>query len=393
METFDFDEIIQRRGTDSIKWDHLKENFGSDDLLPLWVADMDFKSPPSVIRAMHKVAEHGLYGYVKPTEDYFQSVAGWMKRRFDWSVEPEWITLVPGIVPAISIALRAFTKPGDKVIVQQPVYHPFMAVTRELDREVLNNALVETETGYEINISQLREMASDPKAKALILCSPHNPVGRVWTRDELRAIMEICEENDVLLISDEIHQDLVYAGSVHEPTAKLGTEASRIITCTAPSKSFNVASLFASNIIISNGELRAEFKKAVEQLHLMPSQFTIEGVKAAYNEGEEWLEALMEYLSGNVDFVTGYLEEHLPQVSFRAPEATFLIWMDFRKCGLTSVELDRILREEARVALNKGWMFGREGEGHMRLNIGCPRSVLRDALDRIKTALESQCGK
>jgi len=384
MSQYNFDEIINRKGTDSIKWDHLETHFGRDDLLPLWVADMDFKSPPEVIEAMKKVADHGLYGYVLPRENYYNAVKGWMKRRFDWEIESDWISFMPGIVPAISLAINIFTEPGDGVIVQQPVYFPFMGVTKEAGRKVVNNRLLETENGYEMNFEELETLASDSKNKMLILCSPHNPVGRVWTSEELQKLVDICTENDVLIVSDEIHQDLIHEGHVHIPTAKCTNKDARIITCTAPSKTFNVASLFASNIIISNETLRKTFKAELDKMHLMPSAFTIQGVIAAYDFGEPWLKELLHYLADNIDYVDEYLKKELPRVSLVKPDATFLLWLDFRDYGLSSKELERLMKEEALVALNKGWMFGREGEGHMRLNVGCPRDVLKEALERIK---------
>ena len=386
MAQFNFDERVNRKGTDSIKWDHLKTHFGQEDLLPLWVADMDFSCPPPVVDEMKRIAEHGIYGYVLQNDDYYDAVISWMDRRFAWSIKKEWILFMPGIVPAIRLAIETFTEPGDGVIVQQPVYFPFMGVTKESNRKVLNNRLLETESGYEIDFDDLQVKAKDPNAKMMILCSPHNPVGRVWSQEDLRKIIDICVENDIILISDEIHQDLIYKGHVHTPIAKLTDPSAKIITCTAPSKSFNVASLFASNIIIANDELRKTFKEELDKMHLMPSAFTIGAVKAAYNDSEDWLESLLEYLSDNMDFVSEYLSKDLPKVKMRKPEATFLLWLDFRAYGLSSKELERRIIEDAGLALNKGWMFGREGEGHMRLNMGCPRPVLREALDRIKKA-------
>lgn len=386
MSHFNFDEVINRRGTDSIKWDHLESHFGTDELLPLWVADMDFKCPPAVVEAMQKVAAHGIYGYVLQREDYFNAIKGWMKRRFNWEIENDWIMYMAGIVPAIGLAIQTFSEPGDGVIVQQPVYFPFMGVTKELGRTVLNNKLVETEDGYVMDFEDLEEKAKAPNTKVMILCSPHNPVGRVWKEDDLRKIVQICTDNDVLIISDEIHQDLVHKGHVHIPTAKFALENTKLITCTAPSKTFNVASLFASNIIISDEKLRETFKKELAKLHQMPSPFTIQAVIASYNESEDWLKELLLYLSDNIDFVDEYLKRELPKVKMRRPEATFLVWLDFREYGISSKELERIMVEDAQLALNKGWMFGREGEGHMRLNIGCPRDILSEALDRIRDA-------
>lgn len=388
MSQFNFDEIVNRKGSDSIKWDHLQKHFGQEDLLPLWVADMDFRCPPAVVEAMKNIAEHGIYGYVMQRDDYYNAVISWMKRRFDWEIEKDWILFMPGIVPAIRLAIETFTEPGDGVIVQQPVYFPFMGVTKEAERKVLNNKLIETDQGYQIDLEDLEEKAKDPKAKMMILCSPHNPVGRVWTSNELSKILEICVANDVILISDEIHQDLIHKGHKHTPLAKLANTSAKIITCTAPSKTFNVASLFASNIIISDETLRNTFKKELDKMHLMPSSFTIGAVKAAYNDGEAWLEELLSYLSDNIDYVAEYLEKEMPKVKMKKPEATFLLWLDFRAYNISSKELERRMIEEAGLALNKGWMFGREGEGHMRLNIGCPRDILHEALERMKRAFE-----
>lgn len=390
MAKYNFDEIVNRKGTNSIKWDHLESKFGRDDLLPLWVADMDFKCPPPVVEAMKKVADHGIYGYVAPKEDYFKAVTGWMKRRFDWEIDPDWIMFMAGIVPAISLAVKTFTEPGDGVIVQQPVYFPFMSVTKELGRKVLNNSLLESETGYVIDFEDLEEKAKAPSTKMMILCSPHNPVGRVYKEEELKKLISICEKHDVIIVSDEIHQDLVHAGNKHIPTAKVAGPKAKIITCTAPSKTFNVASLFASNIIISNEKLRDKFKFELDKLHQMPSGFTIEAVISAYNESEDWLNELLLYLSDNIDYVDQYLKSKLPKVKMRKPEATFLVWLDFREYGFSSKELESLMLEDAQLALNKGWMFGREGQNHMRLNIGCPRDVLSEALDRIYNALKDK---
>lgn len=390
MAKYNFDEVINRKGTNSIKWDHLESKFGRDDLLPLWVADMDFKCPPPVVEAMKKVADHGIYGYVAPKEDYFKAVTGWMKRRFDWEIDPDWIMFMAGIVPAISLAIKTFTEPGDGVIVQQPVYFPFMSVTKELGRKVLNNSLVETERGYVIDFEDLEEKAKAPSTKMMILCSPHNPVGRVYKEEELKKLISICEKHDLIIVSDEIHQDLVHKGSKHIPTAKVAGPEAKIITCTAPSKTFNVASLFASNIIISNEKLREKFKFELDKLHQMPSSFTIEAVISAYNESEDWLKELLLYLSDNIDYVDQFLKSKLPKVKMRKPEATFLVWLDFREYGFSSKELESLMLEDAQLALNKGWMFGREGQGHMRMNIGCPRDVLSEALDRIYNALKDK---
>ncbi len=387
MGHYNFDEVINRKGSHSIKWDHLEDRFGNADLLPLWVADMDFKCAPAVLSAMQDVVSHGILGYVLPKADYFSAVTGWMKRRFNWEVESEWIRFTPGIVPAIAIAVNAFTEPSDGVIVQQPVYHPFMGVTEDAGRKVVNNRLIEKNGKYFIDFEDLEEKAMDPNTKIMIFCSPHNPIGRVWTEAELTRVVDICSRNDVILISDEIHQDLVYEGHVHIPAARLADPSSKIMTCTAPSKTFNIAGVFASNIIISNEDLRARYTVALEKMHLMPSPFAISGVMAAYNEGEAWLEELMHYLSDNVDFVQSYLKVNLPKVRFTKPEATFLLWLDFRAYGFGSAKLEKIVTQEAQLALNNGWMFGEEGAEHMRLNIGCPRDVLKEALDRLTDAV------
>lgn len=387
MGHYNFDEIIDRKGTYSIKWDHLEDRFGNENLLPLWVADMDFRSPPEILNAMKAVVEQGILGYVLPKSDYFSAVEGWMKRRFDWQIDPDWISFTPGIVPAIALAVNAFTEPGDGIIVQQPVYHPFMGVTEDSGRKVVNNRLLEENGKYFMDFEDLEKKAQAPNTKAMILCSPHNPIGRVWTQEELQRVVDICKKNNVILISDEIHQDLVYEGHVHIPTAKLADPSAKIMTCTAPSKTFNIAGVFASNIIISNETLREQYRAELEKAHLMPSPFAISGVMSAYNEGAPWLEELMHYLSDNVDFVESYLKNNLPKVGFVKPEATFLLWLDFRAYGFGSSKLEEIITQDAQLALNNGWMFGEEGAEHMRLNIGCPRDVLKEALDRLTEAV------
>lgn len=380
MVSWNFDKHINRKGTNSIKWDFLKERFGNEDLLPLWVADMDFQCPPAVMEAVKKLAEHGVFGYASPRDTYFNAIIGWMKKRFEWDIKKEWIVTVPGIVPAIGLAIETFTKPKEGVIVQQPVYFPFMSVIEEADRLVVNNGLLETQEGYQMDFDGLEALAAKRENTMMILCSPHNPVGRVWTEEELRRVVDICDRNDVLLVSDEIHHDLIHSGYKHVPIAKIAQEKTKLITCTAPSKTFNIAGVYASNIIISDSSIRERFQRTLEKRHLMTSIFAIEALKAAYNDGETWLEALLQYLEGNMDFVEKFIRENLPRIKVRRPESTFLMWLDFRDYNLTNDDLRNKMINEAHLALNNGWQFGQAGNGFMRLNIGCPQATLEKAL-------------
>lgn len=386
---FDFDKVIDRKNTNSIKWDFTEKFFGEADVLPMWVADMDFEAPPQVTEALLQRVKHGIYGYSGFTDSYYQAVVDWMQKRHEWTVERDWISYCPGIVPALYWAVRAFTRPGDKVVLQSPVYPPFYAAIERHGCEVVNNPLKLTEGCYSMDFEDLEQKLADEAVKMLILCSPHNPVGRVWTREELARLAELCRQHNVIVVSDEIHADIIYTGHKHVPLASLSEEIAQIsIICTSPAKTFNLAGLQTSNIIIPNKDLRTGFNQVMEDngMHL-PTIFGVKGLEAAYQYGEQWLEELLVYLQGNLEYLEHFIEEKIPRVKVVRPQGTYLVWLDMRELGLNDEELQKLLVQKARVALNSGAGFGQGGEGFARINIGCPRSVLVEGLRRIERAL------
>ncbi len=383
-----FDEIINREGTRALKLEYRERLFGKDDVLPLWVADMDFAAPPAVRAALNKRMEHPILGYTNRPNAFFKSIMGWLKRRFDWEVDQSWIEFSPGVVPNLGLAVQAFTKQGEGVIVQPPVYPPFFGVVRDFDREVVENPLKETEEGYVMDFDHFEKVCSAPENKLFLLCHPHNPVGRVWTPDELLKMGEICRRNQVTIISDEIHADLVLFGHQHRPLATISPEIADItVTCMAPSKTFNLAGLSTSYMISSNPELLKAMRGQVLGYHLhMGNTFGALALEAAYNESEAWLEELKTYLEGNYNLVLEYLEKHLPEVKVPRLEATYLLWMDFRAWGLNQNELKNFMAQNAGLGLNDGNTFGREGRGFMRMNLASPRSVIEEAMQRMVDA-------
>ena len=383
-----FDEVIDRSNTGSIKWDpfYLKEIFGKEDLLPLWVADMDFRAPQPVIDALVERAKHGIFGYTGPDPlKYNNSVINWFKRRHDWILHKDWLVFSPGIVQACTYLIQRFTNPGDKVIIQEPVYYPFMSIIKNNGRRIVSNQLKRENTYYRMNFEDLEEKAKDPRTKALILCSPHNPVGRVWTKKELTRVGEICLENDVLVISDEIHCDLIYPKYKHVVFASISEEfAEHSVTCTAGSKTFNLAGFQHSNVIIPNKKLRETFKVQMEANALtIPNAFGALALQVAYDEGEEWLDSLILVLDRNLAFLKSYVSNNLPEISVIEPEGTYLVWLDFRAYGFNYEELEKKILEETKLALDAGSKFGKGGEGFERINIACPLSILKECLDRI----------
>ena len=390
---YDFDKIIDRKNTYAIKWDKhlLEEFFGTSDVLPLWVADMDFQCPQPLIEAMKKKAAEGIYGYSwHKTPEYFNAVTGWMKRRHNWEVDKEWIVYSPGIVPAINVIIRTFSNPGDKIIVQSPVYYPFFSTIENNGRLIQNNQLLYENKKYTFDFDDFEEKAKDSLTKIFILCNPHNPVGRVWTLEELKKLGEICLENDVLVIADEIHHDLILPGYEHTIFTKIREEFNDItIVCTAPSKTFNVAGLQTSNIIIPNKKLREEFTHGISGRNSLgiPNAFGISALISAYNEGEEWLIQVMDYIEENFKFLNNYLKENLPDVYMVKPEGTYLAWLDFTKLGLSDEERRKFFLHKAKVALDSGTMFKAGGEGFERVNVACPRSILEECMNRIKNTL------
>ncbi len=386
---YDFDQVIDRTGTDSTKWspDVLEEKFGRRDLLPLWVADMDFKSPPQVIEAIVKRAQHGIYGYSVRPESYYEAIINWTRRRFGWDIEKSWIEYTPGVVPAINYLCQAFCKAGDKILIQEPVYYPFAASIIKSGCQPVNNPLVFNGDQYEIDFEDFKNKVEDPQMKMFILCSPHNPIARVWTKEELKKMGHLCLANDVLIISDEIHNDLVYSAYQHTMLASLSEElAMNTITCTAPSKTFNMAGMQASNIIIPNKKLRRAYQEVLDKNHIgSQNPLSMVAVEAAYNEGEEWLEKLLLYLEENIQFIHDYLAQHLPKAKLIETQATYLGWIDLSYYEQDGKKLEAFLTEQGKVALDGGTWFGQGGEGFVRINFACPRSLLEEALEKICT--------
>ncbi len=387
---YDFDKIIKRNKTGSVKWDLADDIFGGKDLLPMWVADMDFEAPRPVIDALSKRSEQGVYGYNACMPSYYDATINWIHKRHGWKIEKEWIIFTPGIVPAINMLVQTFTEPGDSVLLQKPVYYPFMRSVKKNERVILNNPLVLDNSTYYMDFADLEKKAKDPRAKLLILCSPHNPVGRVWIEDELTQLGNICVENDVLVISDEIHFDLTLNGNRHIPFASLSNDfLMNSITCTAPSKTFNLAGLHTSNIIIANPDFRKKFNDTLERngIH-SPNVFGSVAIEAAYQHGEEWLAQVLIYIEENLEFLKDFIKEKLPQIKVIEPEATYLVWLDFRELDMDKKALKQFMLHKAKVAFDDGYIFGSpEGDGFERINIACPRATLKEGLERGEKAM------
>lgn len=389
---YNFDQRINRKGTGSIKYDFAKHFGKPEDSLPLWVADMDFQTAPEILTRLQQSVAHGVFGYSDNKEAYVQAVAGWYQKHFQWEIQPEWLVKTPGVVFAIAAAIRAFTKEGDAVLIQPPVYYPFGNMIRENHRQLVNNPLRLLDGHYEIDFEDFEKKIVEHSVKLFILCNPHNPVGRVWKEWELRKIGELCKKYQVFVISDEIHCDFVLPGHRHQVFAALSPEYQEMtITCTAPSKTFNLAGLQVSNIFIANPSYRKQFVKAISQTGY--EEINVMGLvacQAAYEEGEPWLLALKEYLEGNRTFIREYLAKYLPMIHLIEPEGTYLLWLDFRELGLTEEALESLIVEKARLWLDRGAMFGKEGEGFERINIACPRTTLEQALSQLKKAVTEQ---
>lgn len=361
-----------------------------NEIIPMCIADMDFQVAPEIMEAMEKKAKHGIYGYTTFCENYYTSIIKWWKKRFQLQLERDWICFSPGIIPGMNLLLQVLTKPGDKVIVQDPVYYPFYSSIENQQCEIATNTLKFVNGHYEMDFMDLEEKASDPLAKVLILCSPHNPVGRVWSEEELKKIVEICLKYDVWIISDEMHGDLVYKGNRHLPLFSVHPEIKdRSILCAAPSKTFNIAGLQTSIIMIPNDELREKYQQKLFQSGMMrPNVFGVEATVAAYTSCEYWLEDLLRYLEGNLRFVEDYFKTNIPEISLVHPEATHLIWMDCSKLGLKGEQLFQYFLKEAKVKFDEGYKFGNSGEAFLRMNIACPRDRLSVAMERIQGAVQ-----
>jgi cystathionine beta-lyase len=383
-----FDKIVERYNTGSRKWDNVSEVFGDAEVLPLWIADMDFASQPAVVKAIQDKAAHGVFGYPARRTSLQDAVVNWIGTRHNWAVEREWISIAPGVVSSISAAVLALTEPGDSIMIQPPVYPQFFSCVRSNGRKIVENALKNTNGHYEFDFDDL-EAKLDDRVKMLILCSPHNPVGRVWSEAELRRLADICLKHHIIVLADEIHQDLVFSRSKHTTFASLSPEiANATVTCIAASKTFNVAGLNTSFIITPDPEKRKKLNRFLHNLEI--EKTTIFGgtaAEAAYYHGEEWLEELLIYLEANADYIVEYVAQHLPGVKVVKPEGTYLIWLDFRELFPSSAALSQFLIKEAKVGLNDGGSFGSQGEGFARLNFGCPRAIIQEALQRISQAI------
>jgi cystathionine beta-lyase len=379
---YDFDKVIERHNTFSIKYDPLSRGKPAD-ALPMWVADMDFPAPPCVQAALAERAAHGIFGYSEPDASYFAAVQGWFEKRFGWRIEREWFAITPGVVSALYIAVNAFAKAGDGVLIQQPVYQPFESVVKQTGRKLLVNELVYSDGRYGIDFEDFEEKAK--QAELFILCNPHNPVGRVWKSDELMRMGEICLKYGVAVIADEIHQDFIYEGYRHLVFSELDKRFAEItITCTSPSKTFNLAGLQLANILISNGAMRKAFKNQYSLFGLsQPSLMGLVACKAAYLEGEQWVNELICYLAGNMSLMREFLPARIPKIKFIEPEGTYLAWLDFSAFGLSASELDNIIINKAKLWFNSGPSFGLGGEGFERINAACPHSVLQGAMERL----------
>jgi cystathionine beta-lyase len=385
---YDFDKVVDRCGTESLKWVYPRKVLGVEDAIPMWVADMDFESPPAVIEALRQRVEHGVFGYPLVPPSFYQAAIDWLKRRHGWAVEKKWMANTPGIVPALNYCVRAFTKPGDPVIIQTPVYHPFYYAVEKNGRRVVRNPLRFDGRRYTMDLDDLRT-GIDAPGRMLILCSPHNPVGRVWTREELEALGRIAVERDLIIVSDEIHADLVYRNHEHQVLAALSPElAQQTVTCIAPSKTFNVAGLTTSLVIASNASLLSRYNAALTASGLgIGSLFGTVALEAAYREGGEWLDQVLAYLAGNVDYAEQFIRERMPALGFIRPEGTYLALIDCRGLGLTQAALDEFFLRTARVYFDSGPMFGDECTGFERINLACPRALLQEALERMERSV------
>lgn len=388
MKTYNFDELIDRTNTNCIKYDARNSFFGKADLLPLWVADMDFRTPDFIVEAIRKRAEHEIFGYTFRGEAHNQSIVNWLKRRHNWGIKPEWISFSPGVVAGLTLAIEALSKPGDGVIIQPPVYFPFFDSVKGTGRELIENPLRLENGRYYFDLEDLKQKIT-PKTKLLLLSNPHNPGGMAWNETELTELARICIENKVLIISDEIHSDLIFEGSRHTPLAGISEEiAQNSVICMSPSKTFNTTGLTTSYLVIPNKRHFVSYERVMRLPHLhMGNIFGTVTLEAAYTHGDEWLAQLIKYLQENYSLLEQFFNENLPEVKVMRPEATYLIWLDFSALRLTDEKINQKLID-AGVGLNRGVQFGKQGTGFMRINIGCPRSILQEALFRMANAFQ-----
>jgi len=395
---YDFDTVCDRSNTDCAKWGAVKDIFGREDVIPMWVADMDFPTAAPIVEALETRASHPFFGYTRPSAGLTEAVVDRMKRKFDWKIEPEWVVFTPGIIPALSIAVRALSHPGDEIMIQEPIYYPFFGVVKGSGCQIASNPLKLNRGRYTMDFADLEAKFKPPEGgrtdhtriRALILCNPHNPIGRVWNGEELTRLGEIVIKNGAIVISDEIHCELLYKGYRHIPFASISEEfAQNSIVCMAPSKTFNLPGLEASSIIIPNKKIREMIYDIRGGVMPGVNIFGLVAMEAAYRYGDEWLEQLLDYLQGNLEITKAYFKERIPKIKVIKPQGTYLLWLDCRGLGRDDKELQKFMREEARVGFDDGFMFGMGGSGFQRMNIACPRSILREALARIEKAVKT----
>ena len=386
---YNFDEVVCRKHTDALKLEALAPRWGRTDLLPMWVADMDFKTPPFIVEVMKKRMECEVFGYTAKPESWYEAIISWQARRHQWTITKEMISFVPGVVPALAMAVQAFTERGEKVMIQQPVYNPFAQVGRNNHRELVNCPLDLKDGQYHINFEVFEEKIKG--CKLFLFCHPHNPGGRVWTREELQKVAAICAQNNVIIVADEIHADLTLPPYQHIPFATVSEEAAQnSVVFASPSKAFNMAGLATSYAVIANPTLRRRFESYVEGNELAAGNvFAFNTVVAAYNKGEEWLQQMLNYVQGNVDEVIHYIEKYIPQLKVIVPQASYLVFIDFSALQLSQKEIVALCTDKAHLALNDGAIYGEEGKGYMRINLACPRSVVKQALIQLKEAVRS----
>ena len=387
---YNFDEIIDRTGTSCVKWDIREMFFKKQDVLPMWVADMDFKTPDFIVDAVKQRAEHPVYGYTIRPESYYTSLINWIDKKHRWKIDKDWVIFSPGIVPAVNMAVMAYTKPGDKIIVQPPVYFPFFGAVKDNGRQLVNNQLKLNNGRYDMDFEDL-EKQIDSRTRMVIISNPHNPGGSAWTKEELTRLGEICIKHNLILISDEIHSDLAIPPNKHTVAANLSKEIAGVtVTMMAPSKTFNLAGMASSSVIISNEKLRNDFQIMLDRVHVgMGNLFGMVASEAAYTHGEEWLNQMLIYVKGNIDFMEEYISKNIPKVKMIRPEATYMVWLDFRELAMDNDTLKQFIIERAGLGLNDGPVFGPGGEGFQRINLACPRAYVEEAMNRLENAIKT----
>lgn len=386
--SYNFDAVIDRSNNYAAKWSEMDKKYGTNDLLPMWVADMDFKAAPCIIDALKERLDQGIYGYTTRPASYNESIVNWVDRRYGWNIKPEWLMFSPGVIPAISMIINEMTNENDKIMIQEPVYSPFNSVVKQNKRELVISPLVKLEDGnYVMDYEDIEEKIKD--VKMFILCNPHNPVGRVWTKEELKKLGDICLKHNVLVISDEIHSDIILKNHKHTPFGSISEEfAQNSITCMAPTKTFNIAGLQTSQVILPNEKHYKILDDAFIRIDIRRNNsFSLVATEAAYNKGEKWLEDYLDYLEENIDFAINYIKENIPTLKVKKPEGTYLLWVDFSETGLSDEEISKALVEKGKVALNAGESFGIGGRGYQRINLACPKSMVEDGLNRIRKAI------